>query len=70
MDLFRIIAAKPAQTAQAIKRKVEFDCAAIFNNADNTTIATGADGRQTTAVYKFSKFGETLVGQYRANKVN
>jgi len=43
-DLFKVIAAKPKALARGIARKVEYDCADIFNNASATTNNTGADG--------------------------
>ena len=43
-DLFNIMQVKPKQLAEGLKRKVEYDAADIFINADNTTNNTGADG--------------------------
>jgi len=44
-DLFKVIAAKPKALARGIRRKVEYDCADIFNNASTTTNNTGGDGK-------------------------
>ena len=43
-DLFKVIAAKPKALARGIARKIEYDCADIFNNISSTTNNTGADG--------------------------
>ena len=43
-DQFKVIAAKPAQTARAVKNRVETDAADILINSDSTINNTGPDG--------------------------
>lgn len=43
-DQFNVIKTKPMEAAISLRRKVEYDCADIFNNADSTTNNTGPDG--------------------------
>jgi len=44
-DLFNVIKAKPKALARAIRHKIEYDAADIFNNASATTNNTGGDGK-------------------------
>jgi len=43
-DLYNVMAGKPKALADGIRRKVEYDCATLFDNASNTTYFTGPDG--------------------------
>ena len=48
-DSFKVIAKKPAELARALRMKVEYDSADLFNNATSSAKYSGGDGKELIA---------------------